>query len=464
MDQDLLRRLPSVDEVMRVPRIEALTSRIPRSVVVGAVRRAIETRRRRILAGEPLADGELEPGPAEIETMAQEMGRPSLRRVVNATGVVIHTNLGRAPLPASSVEYLGSYAGRYANIEYDLDEGRRGSRYDHITSILAEVIGAEAAHVVNNNASALLLCAAALARDREIVVSRGELIEIGDGFRIPDVIRQGGAVLREVGTTNRTRISDYESAVGDATAVLAKVHRSNFYQEGFTEEVTVPELAGLAGRAGLLVLYDAGSGVLTLPDSLVASGEPALGRVLEEGADIVTASGDKVLGGPQAGIIAGRREVVEALRRHPMTRAIRPCKLTIGLLHHVLTLYRDGRTDEIPVFRMLAQTPRALKSRAQKLARRLRTALGGSSWTVEVGSEAAPVGGGALPRERLQTWVVRLSSKDLSAGEIEESLRSAEVPVVARIVSDEVVLDMRTVGDDEIGLVVDGLKAVPSAG
>jgi len=461
MDQALLRRLPSVDEVMRRPEIEALADRLPRRAVVEAVRRALETRRRRILAGETV--DELEPGRQEIERLATDSQRPSLRRVVNATGVVIHTNLGRAPLAGSAVEYVASYAGRYANIEYDLEAGHRGSRYDHITGILAEVIGAEAAHVVNNNAAALLLCSAALARGREIIVSRGELIEIGDGFRIPDVIEQGGAILREVGTTNRTRIGDYEACVGDGSAVLAKIHRSNFYQEGFTEEVSVPELADLARRAGLLVLYDAGSGVLELPETLRSSGEPALGRALRDGADVVTASGDKILGGPQAGIIAGRREVVEILRRHPMTRAIRPCKLTIGILHHVLALYRDGRTDEIPVFRMLSQTPGTLRSRARRLARRVRAALPAEDWVVEVASELSAVGGGALPRERLETWVVRLRSKALSPGEIEEGLRGCDVPVIARIARDHVILDVRTVQDDEIEIVSRGLAGLTSS-
>jgi L-seryl-tRNA(Ser) seleniumtransferase len=461
MNQALLRRLPSVDEVMRRPEIEALADGLPRRVVVEAVRRALESRRRRILGGETVE--ELEPGRQEIERLAADSQRPSLRRVVNATGVVIHTNLGRAPLAGSAIEYLSSYAGRYANIEYDLEAGHRGSRYDHITGILAEVIGAEAAHVVNNNAAALLLCAAALARDREIIVSRGELIEIGDGFRIPDVIEQGGAILREVGTTNRTRIGDYEACVGDGSAVLAKIHRSNFYQEGFTEEVSVPELADLARRAGLLVLYDAGSGVLELPETLRSSGEPALGRALREGADVVTASGDKILGGPQAGIIAGRREVVETLRRHPMTRAIRPCKLTIGILHHVLALYRDGRADEIPVFRMLSQTPEILRSRARRLARRVRAALPAQDWAVEVASELSAVGGGALPRERLETWVVRLRSNALSPGEIEEGLRGCDVPVVARIARDHVILDVRTVQDDEIALISGALASLTSS-
>ncbi len=461
MNQALLRRLPSVDEVMRRPEVEALADGLPRRAVVEAVRRAVESRRRRILSGEKLDD--LEPGLEEIQRLAADAHRPSLRRVVNATGVVIHTNLGRAPLPGSAIEYLESYAGRYANIEYDLEAGHRGSRYDHITGILAEVIGAEAAHVVNNNAAALLLCASALARDREIVVSRGELIEIGDGFRIPDVIVQGGAILREVGTTNRTRIADYEACVGDSTAVLAKIHRSNFYMEGFTEEVSVPELADLARRAGLLVLYDAGSGVLDLPEPLRTSGEPALGRALKEGADVVTASGDKILGGPQAGIIAGRREVVELLRRHPMTRAIRPCKLTIGILHHVLALYRDGRTDEIPVFRMLSQDSETLRSRARRLSRKVRASLPAEDWSVEIGSELSAVGGGTLPREKLETWVVRLRSKVLSPGEIEEGMRFSDVPVIARIARDHVILDVRTVQDDEIGLVADALKCLDTS-
>jgi L-seryl-tRNA(Ser) seleniumtransferase len=455
-----LRRLPSVDEVLRSAPLRPLLDEYPRPVVVRAVRETIDELRARLRAGEPLPESGPVVAVESIRRRARRALRPSLGRVVNATGVVIHTNLGRSPLPAEALETLESTAARYSNLEYDLEEGRRGSRYDHITGLLAEVIGAEEAHVVNNNAAALLLCATALASGREIVVSRGELIEIGDGFRIPDVIRQGGAVLREVGTTNRTRIGDYERALGDDTAVLAKIHRSNFYQEGFTEDVEIADLAELARRAGLVTLYDAGSGVIELPPGLRGHGEPALGAVLAQGADLVTASGDKVLGGPQAGIIAGRAEVVRRLRHHPMTRALRPCKLTLGVLHHVLALYRDGRAAEIPTFSMLSQPLDELRRRARRLARRIRALPGASAAAVGVRRQVARVGGGALPRQELTTWVVALRLEDGGAARLERALRGAEVPVIARIVSDELVLDMRTVRDDELKLVAAALGPV----
>ncbi len=457
MNESPLSMLPSVDEVLRIREIESLCQAIPREAVVRAVRAAIEIRRRRILSGQKVADTDLVPGRSEVEGIAARALGGSLRRVVNATGVVIHTNLGRAPLPASALEEMASLASGYMNLEYDLGAGARGSRYDHIVSLLAEVVGAESAHVVNNNAAALLLVATALATGREIVVSRGELIEIGDGFRIPDVIRQGGALLREVGTTNRTRISDYEAAIGERTAVLAKIHRSNFYQEGFTEDVAVRDLASLGRRAGLVTLYDAGSGLLELPAGLEQSGEPALARVLGEGVDIVTASGDKLLGGPQAGIIVGRREIVEALRRHPLTRALRPCKLTIGILHHVLSLYREGRSSEVPVMAMLSQTPYELEARATRLVGKLAALAAAGEWIFTQGSEASKVGGGALPREMLDTWVVRCVHARLGAMEIEERLRAAPVPVVGRILKDVVVLDMRTVREADLDSIVAAL-------
>ncbi len=455
-----MKRLPSVDEVLRDPGLAPILDKFPRPAVVRAVREAIDARRERVRAGDDVRDRDLFPTSVEILERVEAAQRPSLRRVINATGVVIHTNLGRSPLPRSALLALASHASRYANLEYDLEAGRRGSRYDHITGLLAEVIGAEDAHVVNNNAAALLLCATALARDREMVVSRGELIEIGDGFRIPDVIREGGAVLREVGTTNRTRISDYESAICDRTAVLAKIHRSNFYMEGFTEDASMTDLVNLARRAGLLTLYDAGSGVISLPESLPLQGEPALGDALAQGADIVTASGDKALGGPQAGIIAGRREVIHRLRHHPMTRALRPCKLTLSVLHHVLCLYRDGRPEEIPIFAMLAQPEEDLRNRARKLGRRIRALPGGEGTTIMVRSESSRVGGGALPRASLPTWVVALHHARIKAGGVEKSLRAARVPVIGRIAEDDVVLDMRTVRDDELDLVIEALTPI----
>jgi L-seryl-tRNA(Ser) seleniumtransferase len=378
---------------------------------------------------------------------------------VNATGVVIHTNLGRSPLPAASLDYLRDLAAGFTNLEYDLTEGKRGSRYDHIERIVSEITGAEAAHVVNNNAAALLLAATAVAKGKEIIVSRGELIEIGDGFRIPDVIQQGGGRLVEVGTTNRTRPEDYERAIGERTGMIVKAHASNFFMDGFVEDTPIETLVDIGRRTSVPVLYDIGSGALELPEILSGSSEPMVRKAVASGADIVSMSGDKALGGPQAGILVGRKDMIAVLRRHPMTRALRPCKLTITLLHHVLLLYRHGRQQEIPVYEMISRDPARLRKDAGRLGARLRKTLDGKDWTVEVDRESSKVGGGALPREVLESWVVRLRHRRLGAGEVEARLRLGPVPVVCRVRQDSVVIDMRTLLRGDEDRIVEALKA-----
>jgi L-seryl-tRNA(Ser) seleniumtransferase len=367
--------------------------------------------------------------------------RPMLRRVLNATGVIVHTNLGRAPLPAAAVERVLEVGRSYSNLEYDLASGARGSRQDHVAAIVRRLTGAEAAIVVNNNAGALLLALAALAEGCEVIVSRGELIEIGDGFRIPDVLGRSGATLVEVGTTNRTRAADYERAVTDATALLLRVHQSNFRVVGFAEQPALRELAAVARRHELPLLDDLGSGALVpLPD------EPTVRDALAGGADLVCFSGDKLLGGPQAGIVAGRADLVEKLRRHPLHRALRIDKLSLAALEGTLLLYLEPERAlaEVPVLRMLHEEASVVRGRAERLA----AAVDG-----EVEETVARVGGGALPLAELPSFACAVA-EDLAA-----PLRDREPPVIGIVRDGRLLLDCRTLADDELDEVAAAVRA-----
>jgi L-seryl-tRNA(Ser) seleniumtransferase len=410
-----LRNLPSVDELARG---------VDDPLAVDAARTVLERAREEIRAGADPGDLELRMHEELVAARA-----PSLRRVLNATGVIVHTNLGRAPLAEEALAQVVEAARGYSNLELDLRDGARGSRQDHVAPILRRLTGAEAAIVVNNNAAAMLLALAALAEGREVIVSRGELIEIGDGFRIPDVLTRSGARLVEVGTTNRTRAADYEAAVGPDTALVLRVHQSNFRVVGFTEQPRLVELAAVARRHGLLLLDDLGSGVLTkLP------GEPSARESLAAGADLVCFSGDKLLGGPQAGIAVGRTELVERLRRHPLHRAVRADKLTLAALEGTLRVFLDA-PERIPVLRMLEEDVEVVHARAARLA-----SLVDGTLEETVGR----VGGGALPLAELPSF----------ACAVEESLagplRGGEPPVVGIVRDGRLLLDCRTLGDDEI--------------
>jgi L-seryl-tRNA(Ser) seleniumtransferase len=415
-----LRDLPSVDELARG---------VDDPLAVEAARDVLARAREEIRAG---ADpGDLE---ARVRESLLTVRAPSLRRVLNATGVIVHTNLGRAPLAAEALAQVVETARGYSNLELDLRDGVRGSRQDHVAPILRRLTGAEAAIVVNNNAAALLLALAALAEDREVIVSRGELIEIGDGFRIPDVLARSGARLVEVGTTNRTRARDYEEAVGPQTSLLLRVHQSNFRVVGFTELPQLADLAAVARRHGVPLLDDLGSGVLA--DNGLSQGEPepSARESLAAGADLVCFSGDKLLGGPQAGIVVGRAELVEKLRRHPLHRAVRADKLTLAALEGTLRVYLDA-PERIPVLRMLGEDVGAVRARAERLA-----ALAGGSVEETVGR----VGGGALPLAELPSF----------ACAVEESLagplRAGEPPVVGIVRDGRLLLDCRTLADGEV--------------
>jgi L-seryl-tRNA(Ser) seleniumtransferase len=422
-----LRDLPSVDELARS---------VEDPLAVDAARRVLDRAREEIRAG-------AEPGDL-AERLREELGaarRPQLRRVLNATGVIVHTNLGRAPLPTAALERVTEVARGYSNLEYDLADGARGSRQDHLAGLLRRLTGAEASLVVNNNAGAVLLALAALAEGRDVVVSRGELIEIGDGFRIPDVLARSGARLVEVGTTNRTRAADYERAIGPETGLLLRVHQSNFRVVGFAEQPATAQLAAVARRHELPLVDDLGSGALMrLPD------EPTPADALAAGADLVSFSGDKLLGGPQAGIVAGRADLVERLRRHPLQRALRADKLTLAALEGTLTLYLD-RPGEIPVLRMIEEPAESVRTRAERLA-------GLTGGAVE--ETVARVGGGALPLAELPSFACALEEQ------LAEQLRGGETPVVAVVRDGRTLLDCRTLADDELDEVAAAVAACRS--
>jgi len=422
-----LRDLPSVDELARDH---------DDPLAVDAARTVIARARETIRGGAV---------PGDLPTLLREelaaVRRPTLRRVLNATGVIVHTNLGRAPLAAAALERAVEATRGYSNLEYDLAEGRRGSRQDHVASILCRLTGAEAALVVNNNAAALLLALAALAEGRDVIVSRGELIEIGDGFRIPDVLARSGARLVEVGTTNRTRAGDYERAIDERTALLLRVHQSNFRVVGFAERPRLEDLAEIARVGSLPLLDDLGSGAL-----IDLSDEPTARASLAAGADLVCFSGDKLLGGPQAGIIVGSAELIERLRRHPLHRALRIDKLSLAALEGTLLLYLDPERAlaEVPVLRMLRESPETVQARAERLA----GAVGG-----EVEETVARVGGGALPLHELSSFACAVE-ESLAA-----PLRMHEPAVVGIVRDGRLLLDCRTLADAELDILAAAVAA-----
>ena len=426
-----LRDLPSVDVLLRDERL----ADEPHELALAAARRVLDEAREEIRAGtdpEPLVDRVV----AEL-ALAR---RPSLRRVLNATGVLVHTNLGRAPLADAALARVAEVGAGYSNLEYDLAAGERGSRQDHLAELLSRLTGAAAALVVNNNAAAVLLALAALAEGRDVVVSRGELIEIGDGFRIPDVLARSGARLVEVGTTNRTRAGDYERAIGPDTAVLLRVHQSNFRVVGFSEQPRLKELAALARSRDVPLVDDLGSGALAR-----FGDEPTPAESLRAGADLVCFSGDKLLGGPQAGVVVGRPDLVERLRRHPLQRALRADKLTLAALEGTLLLALDPATrDEVPVLRMLHEPVATVRARAERLAQ----LVGG-----EVEETVARVGGGALPLTELQSAACAVEES------LAEPLRRGDPPVVALVRDGRTLLDCRTLTDAEVDEVAAAILA-----
>lgn len=450
----ILRQIPAVEELLSSPRIRVLLAAHPRWAVLEAIRQVLAERRQRVLLGglsRETAERLLTPEAisAAVAEVAAETAGPSFIPVINATGVVIHTNLGRAPLASAALQAMEAVGRSYSNLEFDLATGARGSRQVHVEALLCALTGAEAALVVNNNAAAVLLAINTFADGKEIVVSRGELVEIGDSFRIPDVMVQAGARLREVGTTNRTHLRDYEGGIGPETTMILRVHRSNFRILGFTAEVELADLIALAKGRGLLTMDDLGSGALVDLTRLGLRKEPLAVDAIRAGADLVTFSGDKLLGGPQAGILVGRRALLARARKNPLARTVRIDKLSLAALEATLRLYRDPEhaLREIPILRMIGESPASIGTRAEAMAGALHTAA--SAVTISVEDETSEVGGGALPLQTLPTRVLALRPTRGSASDLEARLRRRRPPVLVRIKEDRVLLDLRTVPESE---------------
>jgi L-seryl-tRNA(Ser) seleniumtransferase len=459
---ELLRQIPSVDELLLQPGLATLAKRVDRNLIVEVARAVLSHLRARI-AGEPnSAVIGIDAASVEelITTEVERILARSLQPVINATGVILHTNLGRAPLPEAVVEEFRRTATQYSNLEYDLEAGARGKRDVHTSELLTRLTGAEAAVVVNNCAAAVLVTLASLARGGEAIVSRGELIEIGDGFRIPEIMEQSGAILREVGTTNRTRLADYENAVNENARVLLRVHPSNFKVTGFTDKPSLEELVALSQRSGLPLVEDLGSGCL-IDLSEHGINEPTVRQSIDAGVGLVTFSGDKLLGGPQAGIIAGKKELVARVRRHPLFRALRVDKLTIAALEATLGAYLRAAWEEIPAMRMIRMTPQELKRRAENFIRELRPELPLDEVEIEVADGTSLAGGGSTPAQSLPSNVIRIASARYSATKLEQRLRRAPagVSVIARVEEDRLVLDLRTVFPEQEPLLIKTLAA-----
>jgi L-seryl-tRNA(Ser) seleniumtransferase len=464
--RSILRRLPSVDALAQACQRNNGLEVPPRMLLLEAVREVLERKRRQIIAAptpEALHTIELRTDAlvAEVSSWLANVQAPHFRRVINATGVILHTNLGRALLSRAAIDNVALLASHYSNLEYDLEHGERGSRYVAVVGLLQRLTGAEDALVVNNNAAAVLLALQALAAGREVIVSRGELIEIGGSFRIPDIMRASGAILREVGTTNKTHLADYQEAVTERTALLLKVHASNYRILGFSEAVPRQALVRLGSASQLPVMEDLGSGNLIDLTRYGLEPEPTVSEVVRAGVDIVTCSGDKLLGGPQAGIIVGRKRYIAALKRHPLNRAVRIDKMTLAALEATLRHYLEPASapHEIPTLRMLTAPVQDVNRRAQRLVRQLQAVLA-TGCSVRVQPEVSEVGAGALPLTKIPTRVVAIRSPHISAAEIERRFRQQDPAVLGRIQQETFLLDMRTVHDHELPEVVRAFQQV----
>ncbi len=463
MNEALLRALPSVDEMLRQPWMQDVIRAAGRSLAVRAVQHVIAARRAVLLAqgssGNSTAGivGELDC--AAVMAAVEQLSAASLRPLINATGIIVHTNLGRAPLCETALDAVVCTARGYSNLEFDSERGSRGHRIAHIADCVRQLCGAEAAFAVNNNAAAVLLCLSALAHGRDVIVSRGELVEIGGSFRIPDIMQQSGARLIEVGTTNRTHLRDYRRAISASSALIFKAHTSNYRIVGFTAGVALEELVALGRENGIPVAYDMGSGCMAGAGIAALRDEPTVQDALAAGADLVMFSADKLLGGPQAGLIAGRRECVAALENHPLARALRLDKMALAALEQTLRMYvyTPERLDEVPVVRMLRAAPEDLRRRARSFVRRLKAAL--PACGARAVQDVSQVGGGACPLRELPTWAVELDSVDMGAPELERRLRQGRPAVVARIKNDRILLDMRTVAPHETAQLLKAVRA-----
>ena len=455
--KEALRNLPAVDHVLELSKSDPFFREVPRSVLIRSIRSDLDNRRRQIIEqdsahiDELLADAAVVTGVKNLVRQAQSL---NLRETVNATGIVIHTNLGRSLLAETAIEHLCAVGRRYSNLEFDLDKGRRGSRYANVEDLICEISGAESAMVVNNCAGAVLLALETMAAGKKVIISRGELVEIGGSFRIPDVMAKSGGILCEVGTTNRTHLHDYENAIDEQTALLLKVHQSNYSVVGFSAEVSLKELVALGQKHQIPVMEDLGSGTFIDFSRYGLLKEPTVQESVSAGVDIITFSGDKLLGGPQAGLVVGKKACIDRIKKNPITRALRIDKLTLAALESTLRLYRDEETavQAIPTLRMMLQPIATLEEKAGRLKKMLENA-GHSRMTVASLDLVSRPGGGSLPLLELPSKGLGISIDGLSANAIEKSLRLSSPPIIGRIEDDMYVMDIRTLQDDELEII-----------
>jgi L-seryl-tRNA(Ser) seleniumtransferase len=462
--QEYLRMLPSVDHLLEAAAASPNFAEMPRSVLIRAVRSVIQHLREGILKAKPWINSDIFVDHLVLQRVQQsaaELLAFNLRRTVNATGVIVHTNLGRSLLAPSVIENILVISGRYSNLEYDLVKGVRGSRYTAVEDILCELTGAQAALAVNNNAAAVLLCLETLAKGREVVVSRGELVEIGGSFRVPDVMTKSGGILREVGTTNRTHMKDFSGAVNDQTALFLKVHRSNYSIVGFTKELTLQEMVALGKEHQVKVMEDLGSGTLIDFSTYGLVREPTVQDSVKTGADVITFSGDKLLGGPQAGLIVGKAEILDEIKTNPLTRALRIDKMTLAALEATLHLYRDpGKAVEhIPTLRMITQATGDIKRKALRLAE-LLAKLDQSNLQIELLERSSRAGGGALPLLDLPTQCVGIKISGMSVNALESAMRHFSPPIIGRIEDDYFLMDPRTILKEEFDIIVAAVDSI----
>lgn len=466
--QELFRMIPAVDRLLEHPEIKEISEDYPRGLILRAVNEILNETRKGIEKGDLTKESRAVDTAcivSNIKKRLDSLSRSSLRNVINATGVIIHTNLGRSLLADRVIEKFKAISGGYSNLEYDLEKGKRGSRYKHVEGILKELTSAEAAMVVNNNAAAVLIALETIAKDREVVVSRGELVEIGGSFRIPDVMKKSGAKMVEVGTTNKTHLKDYEEAITPETAAILKVHRSNFQIIGFNEEVNRSTLVELGRKHNIPVIEDLGSGSFIDLSKYGMKWEPTVQQVLDEGLDLVTFSGDKLLGGPQAGVILGKKDLVEKIKMNQLNRALRIDKLTLLALEETLNIYRDERKalETIPTLRMICEPYENLKSKARRLLRMIDT-KNGDNFSVDTVDGVSKVGGGAMPLMELHTRLIRLSPAKMTAHNINEILKANDPPIIVRVEQDSVLLDVRTIQDKELKTVAKAINEMGSVG
>ena len=454
---EILRSIPKMDELLREPQLAELMESVAVATVTDAARETVDGFRRAVLAGEVTEVLSREELVARVICRAKELNRPAFRPIVNATGVSLHTNLGRACLSKRAADAVYGVVSRYTNLEYNIEEGRRGSRYDHVESLLQKVTGAESALVVNNNASAVLLVLCAMANKGEVICSRGELVEIGGAFRVPEIMEQCGCYLKEVGATNKTHLKDYVKAITDNTKALLKVHTSNFKIVGFTDSVSLTEMVALGKEKGIPVIEDLGSGSLVDLEQFGIHDEPTVQDSVRAGVDVISFSGDKLLGGPQAGIIIGKKKYIDIIKRHPLNRAVRVDKMTLAALEATLRSYAEGEEQakkEIPVLSMLSADPADLRSKAELLAGMIREA----GVSCEVRAEEDQVGGGSVPTQLLPTYAVALAPRNVSVDGLEVRLRRRELPIVGRIHDGLYLLSVRTMDEKDFSYVAEAVK------